>query len=117
MNHAMYTSYSIIYMSLIITFIPNQNRSSRNKQTSKHNTILPSTSLRLRGLAQARRFRSGESPSPRRGLEKGIKTQRGISLRRDPSHLGEMFARSKFEWVAWATSRANWFRRIPVCLT
>jgi len=53
MNHATYTSHSIIYMSLIITFIPNQNRSSRNKQTSKHSVVSPSTSLRLRGLAQA----------------------------------------------------------------
>ena len=29
----------------------------------KHSTVSPSTSLRLRGLAQARRARSGEPPS------------------------------------------------------
>ena len=47
-------------MSLIITFIPNQNRSSRNKQTSKHSVVSPSTSLKLRGLAQATQSRLGE---------------------------------------------------------
>jgi len=34
-------------------------------------------------------------PRPRRGLEIGTRNQRGISLRRDLFHLGEMFARSK----------------------
>jgi len=52
------------------TFIPNQNKPFRNKQTSNHSIVSPSTSLRLRGLAQARRARSGEPPSPRRGLER-----------------------------------------------
>jgi len=47
-------------------------------------------------LAQAEGSRSGESPSPRRGLEKGNRNQRGISLRRDPSRLGELFTRSKW---------------------
>jgi len=49
MNRATHTSHSIIYMSLITTFIPNQNRSSSNKHTSKQSAV----SLRLRGLAQA----------------------------------------------------------------
>jgi len=35
------------------TIILNQNRSVRNKQTFNLRTISPSTSLRLRGLAQA----------------------------------------------------------------
>ena len=67
-------------------------------------------------LAQARRARSGEPPSPKRGLERASRNQRGISLRRDPSCLGEMFARSKIERVAWATFRANGFGRVPVHL-
>ena len=44
------------------TIILNQNRSFRNQQTSKHCTVSPSTSLKLRGLAQARQSRSGEVP-------------------------------------------------------
>jgi len=44
-------------------------------------------------LTQAEGSRSGESPLHRRGLERGTRNQRGISLRRDPSCLGEMFAR------------------------
>jgi len=104
-------------MYLIIAIIPKQFQSSESKHTTKHNTVSPNPSLRLKGLAQARHSRSGESPLPRRGLEKNIKKQRGISLRRDPSRLGEMFARSKFwagrlgeslfvshrrDWLAWA---------------
>ncbi|QCE02582.1 hypothetical protein DEO72_LG8g597 [Vigna unguiculata] len=76
----------------------------------------PSTSLRPKDLAQARHARSGESPSPRRGLEGASRNQCGISLRRDPSRLGEMFTRSKIERVAWATFRVNGFGRVPVCL-
>jgi len=52
-------------------------------------------SLRLEGLAQARRSRPSKPHSPRRGLKKGSRSTRGISLRRDPSRLGEMLARSK----------------------
>jgi len=49
----------------------------------------------LKGLAQARRARSGEPPSPRRGLEKESRSTCAVSLRRDPSRLGEMLTRSK----------------------
>jgi len=52
-------------------------------------------SLRLKGLAQAKQPRSGEPPLPRWGLKKSIRKQCGISLRRDPSCLGEMLACSK----------------------
>jgi len=42
------------YMHIIHhTIIPNQNRSFRNKQTFNPSSASPSTSLRLRGLAQA----------------------------------------------------------------
>jgi len=74
---------------------PNQYHSSKNRQTPKQRTALPNPSLRLKGLAQARRARSSEPPSPRRGLEKGGRSTCGISLRREPSRLGEMLARSK----------------------
>jgi len=73
----------------------NQYQSSKNKQAPKQCTASPNPSLRLRGLAQAKRARSGEPLSPRRGLEKGSRSTYGISLRRDPSRLGEMLARSK----------------------
>ncbi|QCE03969.1 hypothetical protein DEO72_LG8g2001 [Vigna unguiculata] len=53
-------------------------------------------SLRRDMLAQARHARSSKSPSLRRGLEKASGKPRGISLRRDPSRLGEILARSKF---------------------
>jgi len=66
-------------------------------------------------LAQAEGSRSGGTPSPRRGLEGGTRSQRGISLRRVPSRLGEMFARLKVEQVAWTTFRAKGFGRVPVC--
>ncbi|QCD86187.1 hypothetical protein DEO72_LG3g708 [Vigna unguiculata] len=42
--------------------------------------VSPSPLLRLKSLAQARRARSGEPPSPRRGLERTSRNQRGISL-------------------------------------
>ncbi|QCE14419.1 hypothetical protein DEO72_LG11g1419 [Vigna unguiculata] len=53
-------------------------------------------------LAQAEGFRLGETcslkrapPSPRRGLDEAPRAYHGISLRRDPSRLGEMLARSR----------------------
>ena len=42
-------------------------------------------------------------PSPRRGLKNRNRKQRGISLRRDPSRLGELFARSKI--MSWPPGR------------
>ncbi|QCD86794.1 diphosphonucleoside phosphohydrolase [Vigna unguiculata] len=67
----------------------------------------PETYCLAQPLAQAEGSRSGEPPSPRRGLERASREQRGISLRQDPSRLGEMFARSKIERVAWAASRVK----------
>ena len=125
MNHATYTSYFIIYMSLIITFIPNQTDHPEINQSSKHSTVSPSTSLRLRGLAQARQSRSGESPSAQARAQTGTGKQHGISLRRDPSRLGELCARSKTHpgrlsdhsrrklWASLCTSRLG--ESISVC--
>ncbi|QCE13563.1 hypothetical protein DEO72_LG11g557 [Vigna unguiculata] len=97
------------------TIILNQNRSFRNKQASKNSTVSPSISLRLRSLAQARCARSGEPP-PRLGesTKKQGHEQHGISLKRDPSRLGELPARSKVERVAWATFRAKNLGELPV---
>jgi len=67
-------------------------------------------------LAQAEGSRSDETCSLRRGSRKASRNQRGISLGRDPSRLGEMFARSKIGRVAWASSRAKGFGQVPVRL-
>ena len=55
-------------------------------------------------LAQAEGFRSGETcslrrapPSPRQGFDGAPREHHGISLRRDPSRLGEVFTRSKVQ--------------------
>ena len=60
-------------MYLIITIIPKQFQSSKINHATKHSTVSPNPSLRLKGLAQARPSRSGEPPSPRRGLKNNIK--------------------------------------------
>ena len=60
-------------MYLIIAIIPKQFHSSKIKHTTKHSIVLPNPSLRLKGLAQARHSRSGESPSPRRRLNRNTK--------------------------------------------
>jgi len=61
---------------------------------------LPSSSLRLEGLAKARMNLSQASyPPPRRELDKEDSSPCAISLRRDPLRLSEMFARSKRGFV------------------
>jgi len=57
MNHATYTSYSIIYMSLIITFIP------KPKPIIQESTNIQTQHCLAQLLAQAEGSRSGESPS------------------------------------------------------
>jgi len=47
----------------------NKHNHSRSRKTIKHHIVSPNTSLRLKGLAQARDSRSGEPPSPKWGLE------------------------------------------------
>ena len=110
-----YVSYSIIYMSIIRQSYSANMVHSGNIKQPKHSTISPSISLRLRGLAQARRARSGEPP-PRLGenTKKTRAWQHGISLKRDPSRLGELPARSKIERAAQATFRAKNFGELPV---
>jgi len=83
-----------LYIFLIITIIPKQIPFIQKQPSNQivHCLAQP--------LAQAEGSRSGEPPSPRRGLENETGNQRGISLRRDPSRLGETLARSKTELVA-----------------
>jgi len=89
-NTPLYTCFSS-YNSYL-----NQYKSSKNKQAPKQRTASPNPSLRLRGFARARRAGSGEPPppSPRRGFDEAPREHHGISLRRDPSRLGEVFTRS-----------------------
>ena len=63
MHHAKHTSCSIIYLSPIIQSYSTKIDHSGNIKHPIHSTVSPSTSLRLRGLTQARRARSGEPPS------------------------------------------------------
>jgi len=98
-----YTPRSIIYMFIITQSYSTNMDHSGNIKHPIHSTVSPSISLRLRGLAQARHAHSGEPP-PRLGEStKARHEQRGISLKRDPSRLGELPARSKDERAAWAT--------------
>jgi len=109
-----YTSCSITYMFIIIQSYSTNMDHSGNIKHPNHSTVSPSISLRLRGLAQARRARSGEPP-PRLGEStKTRHEQHGISLKRDPSRLGELPARSKVERAAWATFRAINLGELPV---
>jgi len=75
---------------------------------SNQHAVSPSSSLRLKGLAQARTtlaqassLRLGESSTHKTGA------LRVFSLRRDFPRLSETFARSKPERVAWATLHAK----------
>ena len=79
--------------------------------------VSPNTSLRLQGLAQARRtlaqassLRLGESSTF------SIRTLHAFSLRPNPPRLSETFARSKVQRVVWATVRGEMLRRAPVNL-
>ena len=47
-------------MYLIITIIPKQFQSSESNHATKHSTVSPNPSLRLKGLAQASPLRLGE---------------------------------------------------------
>ena len=112
------------------TFIPNQNRPFKNKQIFNHSTASPNTSLRLRGLAQARQSCLDKSPFRLGEGLTGTRKQRGISLKRDPSRLGELCARSKHTgrlsdhsrrklWASLCTSRlgeSSSPRRVYQCL-
>ena len=94
-------SYSIIYVSIITQSFPIKTDHTGTSKSPIHNTASPSISPRLRGLAQA------SLPSLRLEHQKQGWGHHGISLKRDPSRLGEWPARSKGERVAWARFRAE----------
>ena len=102
-------------MHLIIAVIPKQIQAQEDKNAIQPTLSRPNPSLRLKGLAQARQARSGEPPpSPKRERQKQGPGQRGISLKRDPSRLGELPARSKIERAARATFRTKNLGELPV---
>jgi len=63
MNHITHTSLFITYFT--ITIISKQVPTIQEQEITQHHTSLAQL------LAQAEGSRSGEPPSPRRGLEKG----------------------------------------------
>ena len=80
-------------------------------------------------LAQAEESRSGETSSLRRdelaqanplrlgeGSKEHPETNAGSRLGETPLAWARCLLAQKFERAAWATLRANWFGRIPVCL-
>jgi len=78
MHHANHTSCSIIYMSIITRSYSTKTDHSGKFKYPKRSTVSPSISLRLTGLAQARRARSGEPPS-----RLGESTKAGVWASRD----------------------------------
>ena len=87
--------------------------SQENKHTAPY-LALPRPAPRSgRRISLRRDMLAQESPLCLGEGSKKSRNQRRISLRRDPSRLGEMFARSKVERVAWATFRAIGFGWVP----
>jgi len=89
---------------------PNQYQSSKNKQAPKHSTVSPSTSLRLKGLAQASPLRLGE------GSKKEARAHAGSRLGKTPLAWARCSLAQKVELVAWATFRAKVLGEFPVHL-
>jgi len=92
---------------IIIHSYTSQTSKNRNK-TPHQNAHSPSSSLKLKGLAQARgslaqasSLRLGESSTHRNN------NLHAFSHRRASPRLSEMLARSKTELVAWATPRVK----------
>jgi len=67
-------------------------------------------------LAQAEGSRSGEPLRLGEGSKKENSSSREISPRWDLSRLGEMLARSRATWVAWATARVKHLGRASIDL-
>ena len=124
MNYVTHTMQSIIYIYIYIYLYiyiyiyvstyqayPNNYKSSKDNQATKPRIVSPNPSLRLKGLAQARQSRSGEPPSPWRGLEKEIGTNAGSHLGETPLAWASGSLTENHELVAWATFREKGFRR------
>ncbi|QCE15557.1 hypothetical protein DEO72_LG11g2568 [Vigna unguiculata] len=67
--------------------------------------LLPSTKLMI--IARKNNHIQHSHATKRARAQKQVQEQCGISLKRDPSRLGELPARSKVKRVAWATFRAK----------
>jgi len=92
---------------------------TNHPRTYKHpNSTLPRptlrsgwrVSLRRDELAQASPLRLGE------GSKEHPETNAGSRLGETPLAWATCLLAQKFERVTWATFRANWFGRLPVCL-
>jgi len=108
MNYVTHTMQSIIYIYIYIYIstyqaYPNNYKSSKDNQATKPRIVSPNPSLRLKGLAQARQSRSGEPPSPWRGLEKETWTNAGSHLGETPLAWASGSLAQNNELVAWAT--------------
>jgi len=101
-NHVTHIWRSIIYIYIYIytyvsTYKHTQAITTHPKVTKQLNHTLSRPAPRSGGRASLRRDSLAETspPPPKRGLETRNKNHCGVSLRRDPSRLGEWFARSK----------------------
>jgi len=94
---------------------PTQYQSSKNNKHPKQRTASLNPSLRLRGLAQARRARSGEPPLR---LGEGSMEHSGNITGSRLSEIPLAWARcslaQEFKQVAWATFRAIAQGELPV---
>jgi len=106
--------HHIYIYTYISTYKHTQAITTHPKATRQPNHTLSRPAPRSGGRASLRRESLAQTspPPPRRGLETRNRNHYGISLRRDPSHLGEWFARSKmmsrspgrlFEKEVWAS--------------
>jgi len=94
---------------------PNQYQSSKNKQTPKQRTASLNPSLRLRGLAQARRARSSEPPLRLgEGSMEYSGNITGSRLGETPLAWVRCSLAQKFKQVAWATFHAIALGELPV---
>ena len=77
--------------------IHTQNNINHPKINKHPNSVQPRPTPRSGWRASLRRdvLAQASPPSPRRGLKKESRSTCGISLRRGPSRLGEVLARSK----------------------
>ena len=81
----------------ILTYKHTQAITTHPRATQRPNHTLSRPTPRSGGRASLRRDSLAQTspPPPRRGLKTGTRNHCEISLRRDPSRLGEWFARSK----------------------
>ena len=97
-NHVTHTWRSIIYIcTYVSTYKHTQAITTHPKVTKQLNHTLSCPTPCSGGRASLRQDSLAQTspPPPRRGLETRNRNHYGVSLRRDPSRLGEWFARAK----------------------